>query len=158
LDHGWQLVENTRMFRDISRSDTKEEDEVFQIIDRMHKYVIGTKAFSVGFFAASGRGWLLLAKYFIDEGADIEYKGTGSTTVLYGVVRHFSSRNVKIIEFLLQQGANPYPKNSKGYSIEGLGGMRKVEKYFGKTWKELVAELQGEKASTTGEPSEPSQH
>jgi hypothetical protein len=158
LGHGWQLVENPYIFSKFLRVHKGEEDEAFRSIDRMRKYVIGTDVLSWGFYTACRRGLLSLAKYFIDLGVDIECKLSANTTTIYDVVRRFSGTNAESIKFLLQQGANPYPKNSKRQSIESLGGMRKAEKYFGKTWKELVVELQGEKASTTDEPSEPSQH
>jgi hypothetical protein len=141
LGHGAHLVECPSMFSRILRvRKNKEEDEVFKVLHQMHKYVVGKKAFSNGFKDAMERGSIPLAKYFIDNGAYIEWGGFNS--LLYRLVRDYSRRHVEAIKFLLQQGVDPYPKNSKGQSIEFLAGMQKVEQYFDKSWDDLVREAQ----------------
>jgi hypothetical protein len=150
LGHGAQLVEYPGIFYNILNYAEKEEDEVFKVLHRMHKYVVGKEAFSKGCREASLRGSAPLVKYFIDNGADIDYKTYGRS-ILYELVRWSTRRNAEVIRFLLQQGADPYPSNSKGLSIKSLVGMRKVEKYFNKSWDDLVREVQAEKASMTDE-------
>jgi hypothetical protein len=71
--------------------------------------------------------------------------------LLYALVRRYSRRHVEGINFLLQQGADPYPSNSRQQSIKSLTGMQKVEQYFDKSWDDLVKEAQAERASTTNE-------
>ena len=58
---------------------------------------------------------------------------------------------LEAIRFLLQQGVDPYPSNSKGLSIKSLAGMRKVEKYFNKSWDDLVQGVKAKRASMTDE-------
>jgi hypothetical protein len=140
LAHGAYLVECSSIFHKILMSDPKrEEDEVFKVLHRMHKYVVGKDAFSSGFLDALWRGSVPLAKYFIDNGADVKMQ---RPSVLYQLVRKYSRRHVEAIKFLLQQGVDPYPSNSRRQPITSLAGMRKVEQYFEKSWDDLVSETQ----------------
>lgn len=149
LGHGAHLVEHRSIFFNILRSVRKKEDEIFEVLHRMHKYVVGKSAFSSGTYNALLRGSVPLAKYFLDNGADV--KEVQQSAVLYRLVGHFSRRYVEAIKFSLQQGVDPYPSNSKRQSITSLAGMRKVEQHFGKSWDDLVNEAQAERASTTDE-------
>jgi ankyrin repeat protein len=149
LSHGARPALVSSIFTSILKSD-KTEDEVFEVLHRMHKYVVGKGAFSNGCRYASKRGSIPLVKYFLDNGADINYR-TGEGPLLYEVVRGYTRRNAEVIRFLLQQGADPNVSNSKGQSIKSLVGMRKVEKYFNKSWDDLVREAQAERAGTTDE-------
>jgi Ankyrin repeats (3 copies) len=152
LSHTADLVECPSMFdRLLSTGEKREEDEILKVLHQMHKYVVGKKAFSSGFIDALWRGSIPLAKYFIDNGADVNSRRRSGPPVLYDLVLGFSRRHVEAIKFLLQQGADPYPTNSRSQSIKSLFGMRKVEKYFGKSWDDLVKETQPERASTTNE-------
>jgi hypothetical protein len=147
LGHGAHLVEHHSMFYGILGSNQKSEDEVFKVLHQMHKYVVGKDAFSGGFNTALWKGSIPLAKYFIDNGADIKKRQQPS--VLYQLVRKYSRRHVEAIKFLLQQGVDPYPSNSKSQNITSLAGMRKVEQYFNKSWDDLVSEAQPGRAGTT---------
>jgi hypothetical protein len=149
LGHGAHLVEYPGIFDKIWW-DARKEDDVFKVLHRMHKYVVGKEAFSRGCRNASLRGSIPLVKYFIDNGADIDYK-ISNDSILYELVLGYLRRNAEVIRFLLQEGANPYSSNSKGLSIKSLAGMRKVEKYFNKSWDDLVREVQAERASMTDE-------
>jgi hypothetical protein len=151
LGHGAHLVECPSMFYRILKDDGKREDEVFNVLHRMQKYVVGKKAISNGLHDAIRRGSVPLAKYFIDNGADVNSKPDHRSPLLYVLVRDYSRRRVEGIKFLLQQGMNPYPKNREGLSIKSLVGMRKVEQYFDKSWDDLVKEAQAERASATNE-------
>jgi hypothetical protein len=151
LGHSAHLVEHPFMFSRFVRTHEKREDEILKVLHQMHKYVVGKKAFSNGLIPAILRGSIPLAKYFIDNGADVNSRHRSLPPVLFDLVREFSRRHVEVITFLLQQGVDPYPSNSKGQSIKSLVGMRKVEKYFGKSWDDLVRETQPERASTTNE-------
>lgn len=142
LGHGAQLVEYSDIFNNILSDAAKDEDEVFKIFHRMHKYVVGNKGFSRGCRNALLRGSIPLAEYFIDNGADINYQESFDESLLYRLVRRGRRRDAEAIRFLLQQGVDPYPSNSKGLSIKSLAGMRKVEKYFNKSWDDLVREVQ----------------
>jgi hypothetical protein len=151
LGHGAHLVEHPSLFYKILWADQKrEEDEVFKIVHRMHKYVVGKKPFSNGFGPAIDRGLIPLAKYFIDNGADVNVWWNGGP-ILYSLVRDGKRRHAEAIKFLLQQGANPYPFGRGGHSIKSLAGMQKVEQYFDKSWDDLVREARAERASTTNE-------
>jgi hypothetical protein len=160
LGHSAHLVECPSMFDKILFTNEKREDEILKVLHQMCKYVVGKEAFSNGLLHAVWRGSIPLAKYFIDNGADVNSKkvrlgsiviNSSRRVVLYELVRKYSRRHVEVIAFLLQQGVDPYPSNSKGQSIKSLVGMRKVEKYFGKSWDDLVREAQPERASTTNE-------
>jgi hypothetical protein len=155
LGHSADLVECPSMFRRLlSTGEKREEDEILKVLHQMHKHVVGKKAFSMGLVHALRRGSIPLAKYFIDNGADVNSKSSilgGGPPVLYELVRKSSRRHVEAIPFLLQQGADPYPSTSRTQSIKSLVGMRKVEQYFGKSWDDLVREAQPERASTTNE-------
>lgn len=105
-----------------------------------------------GLFHALQRGSIPLARYFIENGADINSRiGRYSPSVLYLLVRKYSRRHAEAIKFLLQQGADPYPLNPRSQSIKFLAGMKKVEQYFGKSWDDLVREAQTERTSTTND-------
>jgi len=152
LGHGAHLFEYSYMFYKIFKADEKiEEEEIFKILHRMHKYVVGKRAFSKGVQYALERGSIPLARYFIGNGADVNVDLGNGLSILYSLVRYYLRRNVEGIKFLLQQGADPYPKNSVGNSITSLAGMRKVEQYFDKSWDDLVREVQAERARTTNE-------
>jgi ankyrin repeat protein len=151
LGHGALLVEHPFIFNRLLRSNEKEEDEVFKVLHQMHKYVVGKNTFSNGFQDALWRGSIPLARYFIDNGADVNFKKEGYPSLLYRLVRDYSRRHVEAIKFLLQQGVDPYPSNSREQSITSLVGMQKVEQYFDKSWDDLVRETQAERASTTNE-------
>jgi ankyrin repeat protein len=153
LGHSADLVECPSMFDTLlSTHEKKEEDEIFKVLHQMRKYVVGKKAFSSGLIDVLWRSSIPLAKYFIDNGADVNSRDLGyGAPILYDLVRKFSHCHVEAITFLLQQGADPYPTNSYRKSIKSLAGMRKVEKYFGKSWDDLVREAQPERASTTNE-------
>jgi hypothetical protein len=139
LSHGANLVEHPDLF-DFPLSYTNE-DELLQILDRMHKYVIGKEAFSAGFVYAARRNFIAVVKYFLDNGADVDYKiFQKQPSVLYRLVKKFSRIKAELIIFLLQKGANPYPSNSKGNTITDLSGMAKLESYLGKSWEDLVRE------------------
>jgi hypothetical protein len=147
LGHGAHLVEYHSIFHKILKS--KREDEVFKVLHRMHKYVVGKDVFSSGFHDSLWRGSVPLAKYFIDNGADVREALLPS--FLYELVGKNSRRHAEVIKLLLQQGADPYPSSSRGKPITSLPGMRKVEQYFGKSWDDLVSEAQAERASTADE-------
>jgi hypothetical protein len=151
LGHGAQLVEYSGIFDKICRAAAKEEDNVFKVLHRMHKYVVGNTGFSRGCRNALLRGSIPLAEYFIDNGADVNYQESFDDSLLYQLVRRGTRRDAEVIRFLLQQGVDPYPSNSKRLSIKSLAGMRKVEKYFNKSWDDLVREVQAERASMTDE-------
>jgi len=153
LDHGAHLVEYPSIFDGIFKTDGKrDEDEVFKVLRRMHKYVVGKEAFLNGLFHALQRGSIPLARYFIENGTDVNSRiGRYSPSVLYLLVRKYSRRHAEAIKFLLQQGADPYPLSPRSQSIKFLAGMKKVEQYFGKSWDDLVREAQTERTSTTNE-------
>jgi ankyrin repeat protein len=137
LSHGANLVENPSLF---IFTDRYTEAERLQILDRMHKYVIGEVAFSIGYVYAARKGFIEVVKYFLDNGADVNYIMAGNNSVLYDLVRGFTRTKAELIILLLQRGANPYPSNSKGRTIHTLSGMARLESYLGKSWEDLVRE------------------
>jgi len=153
LDHGAHLVESPYMFNGILVTGGKrDEDEAFKVLHRMHKYVVGKKAFSNGLSRALEIGSIPLAKYFVENGADVNSGMSGSSyPALYNLVKKFSPRDAETIKFLLQKGADPYLSSLRRRSIKSLAGMKKVEQYFDKSWDDLVREAQTERASTTNE-------
>jgi hypothetical protein len=143
LSHGMNLVECPDVFDPISRNAKIEEDVAFQIVDRMHRYILGKEAFSRAFRnSILSRGSIPLAKCFIGNGADVNYKYLGTTPALYESVKGFKPSIAEVIIFLLQNGADPYPTNSQKKTVASLAGMQRLEKHFGKSWVDLVAENQ----------------
>jgi hypothetical protein len=141
LSHGANLVEYPELFTVSFYSSHTNEDELLQILDRMHKYVIGKEAFSAGFVYAARRNFIAVVKYFLDNGADVDYKlSRQRPSVLHELVKEFSRIKAELIIFLLQKGANPYPRNPAGKTITDLSGMAKLESYLGKGWEDLVRE------------------
>ena len=146
LSHGANLIEIPSLFCPLLESAEIKEDMVLEILDRMHKYIVGKKAFSRGYYdSIYCRGSIVLAKYFLDNGADVNFTYGSLPTVLYMVVKNFSHRKVEFVIFLLQQGANPYPKRRSG--ITALSGMRKLEGDLGKSWEDLVREVQADRTT-----------
>lgn len=145
LNLGVNLAEVPDLFDELVRYTKIEDDNILQILDRMHKYIIGKGAFSRGYYFSALQNSIVLVKYFLDNGADVNYKFWGSTA-LFRLVRLFNRTRAEIITFLLQQGADPYPGNSKGRSITTLSGMGKLESYLGKSWNDLVREAQADGA------------
>jgi hypothetical protein len=112
----------------------------------MHKYIIGKDAFSNGFWCATQRNFILVVKHFLNNGADVNYNPFKKRTsgdmpsALYNLVVGFTRAKSELIILLLQKGADPYPRNSKGQTITTLRGMAKLESYLGKSWEDLVRE------------------
>jgi hypothetical protein len=140
LSHGANLVEYPELFN-FPPSYT-DEAEMLQILDRMHKYVIGKVAFSNGYHFSTRRNSIVLVKYFLDNGADIDHKIKYYSTPLFELIRTFTRIKLELIIFLLQKGADPYPSNSQGKRITTLSRMGKFESYLGKSWDDLVREMQ----------------
>jgi hypothetical protein len=141
LSHGANLVESPDLFSYLLCNKKKEEGEILQILDRMHKYIIGKEAYSQGYIYSIHRVSIVLVKYFLDNGVDIDYK-KGVYSPLFDLVKEFSRNKIQLIIFLLQKGINPYPSNSQGKLITTLSGMGKLESYIGKSWDDLVRETQ----------------
>jgi hypothetical protein len=158
LGYGADLVEYPELFKKCPT----DEDETFQILDRMHKYITGKPgkvAFSGGYYYAARRNFLAVVKYFLDNGVDVDYKlYKNRATPLFELVRDFTRAKVELIIFLLQKGADPYPRNPGGKLITALSGMRKLESYLGKSWQDLVRETQADGTALLNEGNNQAHH
>jgi ankyrin repeat protein len=154
LNHGAQLVEHDEMLTESlitwRRMTLKEEDEekLLKRLYQVKKYVIGVSAYGEALLNASASLTSIpLIEYFLENGADIDYKNQRGYITLHEVIKAGSNRHAEVAKFLLQRGANPYPSKPKsGVNISKLAGMRRVEEYFRMSWDELVKEVQSERA------------
>jgi hypothetical protein len=64
LSHGANLVEDPWLFCFLHSM--TDEAEILQILDRMHKYVIGKVAFSIGYAYAARKGFIEAVKYLME--------------------------------------------------------------------------------------------
>lgn len=140
LSYGTNLVEYPELFSLLFPLGNRDEDEILQILVRMQKYIIGTETFSIGYFHAGRENLIAVVKYFLDNGADVNYVPERYSSVLYCLVAGFKRTKVELIVLLLQKGADPYPSNRQGKTIKTLSGMAKLESYLGKSWEDLVRE------------------
>ena len=155
LSYGADLVEYPELFTYCPT----DEDKTLQILDRMHKYITGKEAFSRVCYYAASKNCLAVVKYCLDNGADVDYKlYQNRSTPLFEVVRGFTRAKVELIIFLLQKGADPYPRNPGRKHITALSGMRKLESYLGKSWEDLVRETQADGTALLNEGNNQAHH
>jgi ankyrin repeat protein len=85
------------------------------------------------------------AKLLLRHGADPNV-GDPISNLIYKAVKAGRS---EIVKLLLQHGADPSQRGSR--KIDGLAGMKRVEKYFGMPWHDIVRRIQaGEVVERTG--------
>lgn len=88
------------------------------------------------FWCASGNrddDSLERARLLLQHGADPNPRKSS----LYPAIKYGKP---KLVKLLLQHGANPYPKGAK--RVDQLAGMRKIERYFGAPWNDIVRRVQ----------------
>ncbi len=79
-----------------------------------------------------------MSKILLEYGADPNSCADHNATPLYSAIRHGKPELAKL---LLKFGANPHLKKARK-EISTLAGMKKIEKYFGAPWNDIVRRIQ----------------
>lgn len=134
------------------------ETDLLRRLTQLNQYVNNKKINQMGLYFAVEARLPRVAEYFLENGADINcnrviylppYPGreivARRAPVLYRCIRYASLKDVEMVKFLLQHGANPRIQR-----ITELAGMKKIEKWLGKTWDEIVLDFGNAETAVNG--------
>jgi Ankyrin repeat len=93
-----------------------------------------------------------LAKYFIDHGAEVDFRRSEMfLTPLHHAARQNSAAAAEMMKYLLEQGANPKLKAGRAHlNICDEKGSRGIARWLGMSWDELVAKTKEEREKMAG--------
>ncbi|OTA59127.1 hypothetical protein K449DRAFT_466839 [Hypoxylon sp. EC38] len=134
-------------------------DEARMRFNGIKQYIIWPQAYAKGVAWAAEDRCLLSARICLENGGD----PNGSTTVTYQ--NHVSHKNAfyravqlgnkgaaEMVKLLLQYGADP--EHERCRNVEKLVGMKKIERYFGFTWGEIVRRIRAGEDLAIAKPHE----
>jgi hypothetical protein len=108
--------------------------------EEMKPYIIWPEAIEIGpYYAASRPANVLSAKICLENGGDPDSQWM-TESALYCAVREGIREGPEVAKALLQHGANPRA-NGAGI-MESLAGMKRIERYFGTSWNDIVRRTQ----------------
>lgn len=84
---------------------------------------------------------IIIAEYLLRNGVDINFCGNDGQTALWLASKKGSRRAAELMKFLLESGADINVKvSSRCQSVADGAGPRKISKWFGVSWEQLVEE------------------
>ncbi|KAI0152566.1 hypothetical protein F4776DRAFT_659492 [Hypoxylon sp. NC0597] len=133
-------------------------DEARMRFNGIKQYIIWPEAYSQGVVQAARVGCLLSARICLENGGDPNgvhihdpnEMGSLHRSALYSAVKSGSQNGAEMVKLLLQFGADL--EHTQAKKAEKLVGMKKIEKYFGFTWGEIVHRIRaGEDLAITND-------
>ena len=88
-----------------------------------------------------------LAKYFVDHGAEVDFRRSGLyLTALHHAARKSSAAAAEMMKYLLLQGADPELTAVRaGLRIRDEKGPKGIAQWLGTSWDELIAKTKAER-------------
>ncbi|KAI0840677.1 hypothetical protein F5Y06DRAFT_293941 [Hypoxylon sp. FL0890] len=125
------------------------EEEARRRFNGIKKYIIWPEAYDRGVTEALRSRCVTSARICLENGGDPNGVSRKSYTsgqsresrpAIYEAVKLGSRKGAEMVKLLLQCGADPEHRFTKG--ITKLRGMKAIERYFGFTWEEIVRRIQ----------------
>ena len=97
-----------------------------------------------------------LAKYFVDYGAEVDFRRSHLyLTPLHHAARHHSAAAAEMMKYLLLQGADPELTAGRAdLKIRDEKGAKGIAQWLGMSWDELIARTKEEREKTASEEHE----
>ena len=112
-------------------------------VPKLGDRTLGTALISVALSTCSVK----LAKYFVDHGAEVDFRRSHSyLTPLHHAARQNSAAAAEMMKYLLLQGADPELKPTRAYlKIRDEKGAKGIAKWLGMSFDELVVKTKEER-------------
>ncbi|OTA93779.1 hypothetical protein M434DRAFT_395313 [Hypoxylon sp. CO27-5] len=131
-------------------------DEARMRFNGIKQYIVWPEVYTKGVSWAVSGGCPLSARICLENGGNpngfTSYDQKSQKTALYCAVQSGNKGDAEMVKLLLQYGADPEHEQCR--NVERLAGMKKIERYFGFTWGEIVRRIRAGEDLAIAKPHE----
>jgi hypothetical protein len=125
-----------------------DESSAIEALARLARYFSLDDMGGGLYFTCARSSCLFLAEFFLEKGADANWK-YNLRSPLEVTVSNYRKSGPEFARLLLQHGADPYPKRKRSKELTKVAGMAKLETQLGMTWDEFVRQVREETFGST---------
>ena len=146
-----KALDDLRQVTLFRKNSTEEDERIIQCLSLFADWPTKMAAFE-GCFLQDGVRFglqsITIAEYLLRNGVDVNIKASGGATALYAASKYSTKRGAEFMKFLLESGADPQINPPGKKSIKDRPGPRRISKWFGISWEQLVEESQEKYAAS----------